>query len=89
MDHEGQKSFKKLVDYLKEATVVINLMGNKEVKAKDIIKVESETLGLGKLLAVRPKYGEEYELTVEDMELCEVLLDGMEIKGQFFEGGWR
>lgn len=85
MDHEAQRSYKKRVDYLKEATVVIDLMGNKEVKAVDIIKVVSEKIGLGKLLAVRPKYGEEYELTVEGVKLCEVLLDRMEIKGQYFE----
>lgn len=85
MDHGAQRRIKQRADYLKEATVVLDLKGNKEVKAMDIIKVVSEKIGFGKLLAVRPKYGEEYELTVEGAELCDVLLDGMEIKGQFFE----
>ncbi len=85
MDHEGQRNMKKRVDYLKEATVVIDLRDNKEVKAEDIIKVVTQKIGFGKLLAVRPKHGKEYELTLEGADVCDVLVDGMEIKGQFVE----
>ncbi len=73
------------MDYLKEATVVIDLRDNKEVKAEDIIKVVTQKIGFGKLLAMRPKHGKEYELTLEGADVCDVLVDGMEIKGQFFE----
>jgi len=34
---------------------------------------------------VRPKHGKEYELTLEGADACDLLEDGLEIKGQFFE----
>lgn len=90
MDHEGQRNVKRRVDYLKEATVVIDLRDNMEVKAEDIIKAVTQKIGFGKLLAVRPRHGREYELTLEGVGVCDVLVDGMEIKGQFFEvRDWR
>ncbi|MGL4766055.1 MAG: hypothetical protein ACRC2N_13650 [Aeromonas sp.] len=85
MDHGRQRNINKRVDYLKEATVVVDLMDNRQVKAEDIIKVVTEKIGFGKLLAVRPKHGKEYELTLEGAEFCDMLLDGIEIKGQLFQ----
>ncbi|XDV21821.1 hypothetical protein PO909_026841 [Leuciscus waleckii] len=81
MDHEGQRNIKRRVDFLKEAMVVIDLRDNTEVKAEDIIKAVTQKIGFGKLLAVRPKHGREYELTLEGVDVCDVLVDGMEIKG--------
>ncbi len=47
-------------------------------------------MGFGNLLAVRPKHELEYELTLKSVDICEGLLDGVEIKGQFCEvSGWR
>ncbi len=81
----GQHYNRKRVDYLKEATVVLDLMGNKDINAKDIIKTILDKVGFGNLLAVRPKHELEYELTLKSVDICEGLLDGVEIKGQFCE----
>jgi len=85
MAHERQQNIKKRVDYLKEAMMVMDLKDNKEVKADDIIKAVTQKVGFGKLLAMRPKHGKECELTLEGADACDMLEDGLEIKGQFFE----
>lgn len=74
----------KTVDYLKEATVVLDLMGNKDISVEDIIKTILEEVGFGNLLAVRPKKDMEYELTLRSVDVCDGLLNGLEINGQFF-----
>ncbi|XDV21826.1 hypothetical protein PO909_026846 [Leuciscus waleckii] len=75
----------KAVDYLKEATVVLDLMGNKDISVEDIIKAILEEVGFGNLLAVRPKKDMEYELTLRSVDDCDGLLNGLEINGQFCE----
>lgn len=80
-----QQHNEKTVDYLKEATVVLDLMGNKDIRVEDIIKATLEKVGFGNLLAVRPKKDMEYELTLRSVDACDGLLNGLEINGQFCE----
>ena len=67
--------------YLKEATVIVSTENVSGVRAEDIIKAISEKIGSGKVLAVRPRQGKEYELTMEQEEMCDSLIDGLTIKG--------
>lgn len=67
--------------YLKEATVIVEVDKVNGVKAEDVIKAVSERIGGGKILAVRPRQGKEYEVTMEKEETCEELMDGLTIKG--------
>lgn len=66
-------------DYLKEATVTVNT-SNANIKAEDIIKAVTEKIGMGKILAVRPKLNKEYEVTLENVKDVELLEDGLMIK---------
>lgn len=77
-----QKSGEKKVEYLKEATVVMDIIGNKGIKVEDIIRAVTKKIGNGKLLALRPKNTLEYELTLTCADACEDLINGVEIKGQ-------
>ncbi|KAI2645343.1 Cellular nucleic acid-binding protein [Labeo rohita] len=67
--------------YLKEATVIINVEITNDAKAVDVIKAEAEQIGEGKILAVRPRQGKEYELILEKEEMCNDLIDGLTIGG--------
>ncbi|KAL0151795.1 hypothetical protein M9458_052946 [Cirrhinus mrigala] len=67
--------------YLKEATVIVNVENVIEVRVEDIIKAVTEQCGHGKILALRPRQGKEYELTMEKEETCDKLIDGLRIKG--------
>ncbi|XP_044043669.1 uncharacterized protein LOC122872054 [Siniperca chuatsi] len=67
--------------YLKEATVIVNVENVDEVRAGDIIKAVTEQCGHGKILALRPRQGKEFELTMEKEEMCDNLMDGLRIKG--------
>lgn len=67
--------------YLKEATMIVNVENVNEVRAVDIIKAVVDKCGNGKILALRPRQGKEYELTMENEETCEELIDGLNIKG--------
>ncbi len=67
--------------YLKEATVIVNVENVNEVRAVDIIKAVVDICGNGKILALRPRQGKEFELTMEKEEACEELTDGLLIKG--------
>ena len=82
MESGGQTNGGSRVEYLKEATVVMDLMGNKEIKVEDIIKDVTEKMGFGKLLAVRLENGLEYALTITSVHACDVLLGRVEIKEQ-------
>ncbi len=66
-------------NYLKEATVTVDIC-NVNARAEDIIKVIAEKIGRGNILAVRPKQNKEYEVTLENMEDVELLVDGLKIK---------
>ncbi|KAI2647912.1 50S ribosomal protein L20 [Labeo rohita] len=71
--------------YLKEATVIVNVENVIEVRAEDIIKAVTEQCGHGKILALRPRQGKEYKLTMENEETCDKLIDGLRIKGVDFK----
>ncbi|KAK9977299.1 hypothetical protein ABG768_019124 [Culter alburnus] len=79
-DREDGKNFEKR-KYLKEATVIVNVDGVNDAKAVDIINAVTERIGGWKILAVRPRQGKEYELTLEKEEMCDELMDGLKIKG--------
>ncbi|KAL0147139.1 hypothetical protein M9458_057663 [Cirrhinus mrigala] len=71
--------------YLKEATVIVNVEDADEARAVDIIKAVAEKIGEGKILALRPRQGKEYELTLEKEETCDILMEGLMIKGSTCE----
>lgn len=71
--------------YLKEATVIVNVEKVNQVRAMDIIDAVTEVCGQGKILALRPRQGKEYELTMEKEESCEKLMDGLTIRGESCE----
>ncbi|KAL0147143.1 hypothetical protein M9458_057667 [Cirrhinus mrigala] len=77
MDKEARKER----EYLREATVTIDVEGVTDLRAMDIIKAISERIGEGKILAVRPKQNKEYEVTLESEEETEFLMDGITING--------
>ncbi|XP_051568352.1 uncharacterized protein LOC127449159 [Myxocyprinus asiaticus] len=79
-DGEARKSFETR-KYLKEATLIVNVDGANDAKAEDIIKAVTERIGGGTILAVRPRQGKEYELTLEMEEMCDKLIDGLTVKG--------
>ncbi|KAL0152233.1 hypothetical protein M9458_051956 [Cirrhinus mrigala] len=64
-----------------EVTVIVNVENVIEVRAEDIIKAVTEQCGHGKILALKPRQGKEYELTMEKEETCDKLIDGLRIKG--------
>lgn len=66
--------------FLKEATVIVNLMDIRDAKVEDIIEAVTEKIGFGKLLAVRPRPDRKYELTLDDEGMCDDLMDGLMIK---------
>ncbi|CAM4685215.1 unnamed protein product [Leuciscus chuanchicus] len=80
--HAMHKGLHEGLEYLKEATVVMDTMNNKGIKADDIIKAVTMKIGNDKLLAVRPKNSLEYELTLTCADECDDLIDGVEIKEQ-------
>ncbi len=71
--------------FLKEATVIVNLMDIRDAKVEDIIEAVTEKIGFGKLLAVRPRPDREYELTLDDEGMCDDLMDGLMIKEKMCE----
>lgn len=79
---QQQRSGKK---YMKEATVILNVDKVKEVRVLEIINAVTEKCGLGKILAIRPRQDKDYELTLENEETCDKLMDGLIIKGETCE----
>lgn len=79
----GKENFKRV--YKKDATITVDLQEEKDVRALDIIKAVMGKIGEGKILAVRPKQANEYEVTLEREEDTEILMDGLDIKGKTFE----
>lgn len=71
--------------YKKEVTITVDLRDEKEVRALDIIKAVTKKICEGKILVVRPKQMNGYEVTLEREEDTEVLMDGLDIKGMTFE----
>ncbi len=71
--------------YSKEATVIIDMAEQSDARAEDIIKAVNERIGGGKILAVRPRQGKEYEITLTNREACDGLDKGLIIKGKLCE----
>lgn len=71
--------------YAKEATATIDVGKVQNGGAEDIIRAIKDKIGVGKILAVRPKLNKQYEVTFEKEEDCDVLLNGLQIKGQTCE----
>ncbi|KAL1276885.1 hypothetical protein QQF64_023558 [Cirrhinus molitorella] len=82
---EGNNQFASKRKYLKEATVIVNVEEINEVRAMDIIKAVTEKYGNGKILALRPRQGKEYELTMENEKEEEGGGD-IQVGGQVHEG---
>ncbi len=85
-----QRDGKRRIDYnkriySKEATVIIDMAEQSDARAEDIIKVVNERIGGGKILAVRPRQGKEYEITLTNREACDGLDKGLIIKGKLCE----
>lgn len=80
----GQSRKNPMKDYLKEATVTVDT-SNVNARAEDIITAVTEIIGVGKILAVRPKQNKEYEVTLENVEDVDSLMDGLGIKGMTCE----
>lgn len=78
-DNEKQKQ------YSKDATVIVNVTEVRDRRVEDVIKAVIEKVGLSNVLAVRPRLNNEYEITVSDEETCEVLKNGLKIKGTVCE----
>lgn len=81
-DEMMAKEHKKQRSYFKEATATIDISGVQNGGAEDIIRAIKGKIGVEKILAVRPKTNKQYEVTFETEEDCDVLLNGLEIKGQ-------
>lgn len=81
----GYNEAKKRIIYSKEATVIVDLAEVRDGVVQDIIKEVNKKIGGGKVLAIRPRQGKEYEITLINEEECDKLEDGMMIKQQFCE----
>lgn len=67
----------------KENMVILVRSPLQEVQAVDILKAVIAVVGHGNLLALRPRPGSDFELTLADRKSTEALLDGVEINGEF------
>lgn len=76
------KEKKKQRIYSKEATVIVDISNVQNGGAVDIIGAITEKIGVEKILAVRPKMNKQYEVTFETEDVCDELINGLEIKGQ-------
>lgn len=71
--------------YSKEAMAIVDMVDQRDARAEDIIKAVNERIGGGKILAVRPRQGKEYEITLINREACNGLDEGLMIKGKLCE----
>lgn len=76
----GQMDYTK--NYSREATVIMDVADLRDPRAEDIIKAVNGRIGEGKILAVRPRQGKEYEITLTNKDECENLDEGLTIKGK-------
>lgn len=77
----GRMDYTKI--YSREATVIVDLADLRDARAEDIIKAVNERIGEGKILAVRPRLGKEYEITLISKDECGNLDEGLTIKGKW------
>lgn len=71
--------------YKKEATITIDVSETRDGNAENIIKAITKKIGVEGILAVRPKQQKQYEVTMENEDLCDELLNGLDINGQMCE----
>ncbi len=83
-DGKGRMDYNKRI-YSKEATVIVDMTDHRDARAEDIIKAVNERIGGGKIFAVRPRQGKEYEITLINQEACNGLEEGLMIKGKLCE----
>ncbi|KAL0151792.1 hypothetical protein M9458_052943 [Cirrhinus mrigala] len=78
----GIKKIESKRRYAKEATLTVDMGEVSDGRAVDLIKVIAEKVGVDKILAVRPKQNRLYEVTLTNEEICDDLVDGLEMKGE-------
>lgn len=76
------QEMKKQRIYSKEATAITDIRKVHNGEAEDIIRAIKEKVGVEKNIAVRPKTNKQYEVTFETEEVCDGLINGLQIKGQ-------
>lgn len=69
-------------EYKKEATMIINVKDPANTTVMMIIKAVEKKIGIGKLIGLRKRTTNDFELTLENEQDCEGLMDGIEIDGQ-------
>ncbi len=69
----GYNETKKRIIYSKEANVIVDLAEVRDGVVQDIIKEVNKKIGGGKVLAIRPRQGKEYEITLINEEECDKL----------------
>ncbi len=69
-------------EYKKEATVTMTVKDIENTTIKMIIKAVEEKFGIGKLIGLRRKNNNDFELTMESEMDCDSLLNGIMINGQ-------
>lgn len=77
--HQQQK------EYAREATMIVNVAEVDGGKAEDVINALIAKVGVTKILAVRPRLNKEFEITLENVNICESLKEGITIKGTVCE----
>lgn len=60
----GYNDTKKRFIYSKEATVIVELAEVSDGDVQDIIKEVNKKIGGGKMLAIRPRQGKEFKITL-------------------------
>lgn len=71
--------------YLKDNTVVVNVLDNNKVKASKLIDAIAVVCGVGSIFACVPKFGNIYEVTLDCRAGTNMLFDGIEIEGRKYE----
>ncbi len=72
--HQHQK------EYTREATMIVNVSEVDGGKAEDVINALIAKVEVDKILAVRPRLNKEFEITLENVIICESLKEGLSIK---------
>ncbi len=69
-------------EYKKEATVTMTVKDIEDTTIISIIKAVEDKFGIGKLIGLRRKNNNEFEMTMESEMDCDTLLNGIMINGQ-------
>jgi hypothetical protein len=81
----AQKARVETRTFVKECSVLIDVGDNHKVKAIDIINSIDSVIGEGSVFACVPKSGSAYELTLDDQESAQLLLDGVTVSGVTYD----